>query len=108
MHRLNIKPLSLNSAYTGRRFATQTLKDFKDEIMYLLPKISVPSGKLALWCEFGVSSKNSDGDNLIKVFQDSLSVAYGFNDKQIYEWKVKKVDVPKGKEYISFNLVKYV
>ena len=53
---------------------------------------------------FGVSSKASDGDNLIKSFQDTLCEKYGFNDRDIYRWEVEKVIVPKGKEYAEFEI----
>lgn len=108
MHRLPIKAISLNSAYRGRRFATAELKQYKSDIAYLLPHKPPLKGKLALTLHFGVSSKNSDGDNLIKCFQDALADKYGFNDKQIYKWNVEKVDVKKGEEYIAFKIEKYV
>lgn len=104
MSRIDLKPLSLNSAYRGRRFATLELEKYKADLGILLPRIQVPKGKLAVRYIFGVSSKASDGDNLIKVFQDCIAEQYGFNDKSIYEWHVVKVDVPKGKEYIDFEL----
>jgi Holliday junction resolvase RusA-like endonuclease len=108
MVRLNIKPLSLNNAYRGRRFKTPELEQFKRDIMRLLPPDpmwpATGHGKLSVRYVFGVSSKNSDGDNLIKVFQDALADCYGFNDKRIYEWHVKKVDVPKGSEFIEFDI----
>ena len=43
-----------------------------------------------------MSSKNSDGDNLIKAFQDALAEQYGFNDRDIYRWEVEKRIVAKG------------
>jgi hypothetical protein len=42
---------------------------------------------------FGVSSKASDGDNLIKAWQDALCEKCGFNDRDIYHWDVEKVIV---------------
>ena len=106
-HRIGIKPLSLNSAYRGRRFSTITLEVYKRELAYLLPKLKIPKGKLRVWYRFGVSSKGSDGDNLIKCLQDALADQYGFNDKQIYEWTVEKVDVRKGSEFIEFLIEPY-
>jgi len=70
-----------------------------------LPKLKVPEGKLKVYYEFGLSSKNADGDNCIKQFQDIISKKYGFNDKQIYDWRVKKVDTKKGGEYIKFEIL---
>ena len=69
-----------------------------------MPKITVPKGKLEIWFEFGVSSKNSDGDNLHKAITDCIAERYGFNDKMIYAWHGKKVDVKKGSEYIAFEI----
>lgn len=107
MIQIDIKPLSLNSAYRGRRFTTPELRQFKNEVLLLLPKLKIPNGKLSVEYEFGVSSKNSDGDNLIKCFQDILAEKYKFNDKQIYKWKVRKIDVSKGNEYIKFKIESY-
>ena len=104
MARISIKAISINEAYRGRRFATTALKDYKQALFLLLPKKTLKHGKLSVVYEFGVSSKGSDGDNLIKAFQDCIAEAYGFNDNKIYEWHVKKVDVPKGSEYIDFDI----
>jgi len=70
----------------------------------MIPLMKVPNGKLSVKYCFGVSSKAADGDNLIKSFQDALCERYGFDDRRIYEWQVKKIDVPKGKEFIEFEL----
>ena len=107
MVRLSVKPLSVNAAYRGRRFATKELSAYKEELGWLLPRAyEVPEGPLAAWYVFGVSSKGADGDNLIKALQDVLAERYGFNDKRIYHWSVTKVDVPKGKEFVEFELMK--
>lgn len=104
MFTIKIKPLSLNSAYRGRRFATPELDVYKYSIYRKLPKMAIKTGKFSVKYIFGVSSKNADGDNLIKVFQDCLAKKYSFNDKNIYRWEVEKVDVKKGDEYISFEI----
>jgi len=107
MFTLNIKSLSSNQAYTGRRFATDELEAYKQEIWLLAPKLLVPEGcKLEVEYEFGVSQKNLDLDNQIKIFQDSLAEAYGFNDNRIYRLVARKIDVKKGEEYIKFNIKK--
>jgi Holliday junction resolvase RusA-like endonuclease len=104
MHRVPIKPLSVNRSYQGRRFATPELKAYKEVLGYLLPVMKVPMGQLKVHYIFGVSSKASDGDNLIKSFQDTLCEKYGVNDRDIFEWRVEKVIVPKGKEYVAFEI----
>ena len=101
---LNIKPISVNQAYRGRRFSTPELTAYKQEIGLRLKRGKVPKGKLAVQYIFGVSSKASDADNLVKAFQDAIAEVYGFNDKMIYTLQVEKRDVKKGKEYVSFAI----
>ena len=104
MEVIRIKPLTVNRSYQGRRFATPELKAFKQTLAYLLPPITIPAGPLCVTYVFGVSSKASDGDNLIKSFQDTLCEKYGFNDRDIYHWDVTKKIVPKGEEYVAFEI----
>lgn len=104
MYKIKTKPLTLNSAYRGRRFTTPELKYYKEFLNYKLPALKIPKGKLKVTYIFEVSSKNCDGDNLIKCFQDAIATKYGFNDREIYEWQVKKIDVKKGLESISFEI----
>jgi len=106
MIHLNIKPLSVNKAYRGRRFASYDLKAFKTELSLIVPPLKIPKGQLLVKYCFGVSSKGSDGDNLIKAFQDCLAEIYGFNDNQIYKWIVEKEITKKGKEFIKFEISK--
>ena len=101
--------MSVNGAYRGRKFATPELAQYKRDLGMLLPMwVKVPDGPLTVSYVFGVSSKASDGDNLIKAFQDCIADQYGFNDKKIYCWHIKKVDVAKGKEFIQFDIAPFV
>jgi Holliday junction resolvase RusA-like endonuclease len=104
MHRINIKPLSVNEAYKGRRFASNSLKAYKKALSLLLPKIIVPSSNLRVFYRFGVSSHASDADNCVKALQDCLAEQYGFNDKKIYFLEIEKVDVKKGAEFVEFEI----
>lgn len=107
MHKIDYKPLTVNQAWQGKRFKTKEYKAYEKALLIILPKrIDIPDGKLRLELEFGVSSKLSDWDNPIKPFQDILQKKYGFNDNRVYEANVKKVDVKKGEEFISFNFEK--
>lgn len=73
----------------------------------LLPRLEVPPGMLGVRYVFGVSSKASDGDNLVKAFQDAVAEHYGFNDNRIYSWEIQKVIVKKGGEFVDFELFEY-
>jgi len=105
MKRIKLKPLSVNDAWRGRRFKTEKYKQYGKDLMFLLPKrVKIPEGRLYVFYKFGLSSKNADGDNCIKQFQDIITKRYGFNDKRIYAWGVLKVDVKKGDEFIEFDI----
>ena len=108
MVRIDLKPLSVNDAYRGRRFATRDLAQYKEELGWLLPKMEVPKGPLFVHYRFGVSSGRSDVDNLVKCLQDAIADRYGFNDMLIYRIEMEKVVVPKGKEFVEFELSTYM
>ena len=100
-----IKPLSVNEAFKGRRFKTDKYKQYDRDLSLMLPKITINgSKKLSVYYEFGLSSKNADGDNYVKETQDIISRKYGFNDKMIFEWRIRKVEVKKGQEYVKFKI----
>ncbi len=103
---VNIKPLSVNQCWKGRRFKTPIYKKYEKELLLLLPKLDIPEGKLEITITFGFSSKASDWDNPIKPFQDILQKRYGFNDSRVYKATVTKEIVKKGKEFIEFDIKK--
>jgi len=104
---IKIKPLSINKAYSGRRKKTQECRRYTKELFIKLPEIDIPDSKLELIIQFGFSSKGSDIDNCVKVFQDVLQDKYGFNDNMIYRLVVNKCIVKKGDEYINFKINRY-
>lgn len=101
---VNIKALSVNSCYQGRRFKNNNHKKYVTNVLSQLEnyKIGKPPYKLEL--EIGLSSKLQDLDNCIKVFQDCLTIKYKFNDRDIFELHAKKEIVKKGFEYIKYNI----
>ena len=65
--RIEIKPLSVNDAWKGRRYRTDKYKAFQKEITLKLPNINIDlKGALRLEIVFGFSSKGSDIDNPLK------------------------------------------
>lgn len=104
MFRLNIRPISVNRCWQGRRFKTEEYKSYEQEMIYRLPKMNVPKGKLQIKIKCGFSSKASDIDNPIKPLLDILQKKYSFNDKLIYKIELEKEDVKKGEEFIEFDL----
>jgi Holliday junction resolvase RusA-like endonuclease len=103
---INIKPLSVNEAFKGRRFRTDKYDLFIQKMLLLLPKqIEIPNeNNIKLAIEFGFSSKSSDIDNCCKSFIDCLVKKYKVDDRYIYEMHVFKSIVKKGEEYIKFKI----
>lgn len=104
MVKVNIKPLSVNEVWQGKRFKTEKYKGYERVLLLLLPKIELPSPPYKIFYEFGMSNALSDIDNPVKPFQDVLQKKYNFNDSSIFEMNVKKIKVKKGLEYISFRI----
>ncbi len=105
--RLNIKPLSVNKAWKGRRFKTDDYKAYTQLVLFSLRPFKVPSGHLELTLTFGFSSKNSDFDNPVKCFVDCLQAKYGFNDKMIKRCIIEVEHVKKGNDFIEWDLKQY-
>ena len=102
---IQIKPLSINQAYQGRRYKTDKCKAFEKELMLKLPPLKLKyTGKLKVQLDYGFSSVLSDIDNPNKMVIDVLQKKYKFNDNQIFELNQKKEIVPKGKEYIKLTI----
>lgn len=107
MHRLDIKPLSVNEAWQGKRFKTKKYKAYERDILMMLGPFTVPDGNLRLSLTFGFSNSASDIDNPVKCFTDCLQKKYGFNDSRIYQLMVSKVKVKKGDEFIQWEITRY-
>ena len=103
---LNIKPLSVNEAWQGRRFKTPKYNKYIKDILTILPPLKVSDCKLELEITFGLSSVAADIDNPLKCFIDCLQKKYGFDDKMIYRLVVNKEIVKRGKEFIEFEIIK--
>ena len=101
---IKCKPLSVNKAYLGRKFKTKEHRQYAKDVYNQLPDIKLPAFPLSIYYEFGLSSKRSDLDNCIKIFQDVLQSRYSFDDCKIYHFVAVKVDVAKGFEYIKFDI----
>lgn len=102
--RLDIKPLSVNQAWQGRRKKTVKYLKYQRDVALLLRPLTVPDGDLRIELVFGFSSRGSDWDNPVKPFQDILSKKYKFNDNRIVEANVKVIYVKKGHEFIEWGI----
>jgi Holliday junction resolvase RusA-like endonuclease len=104
MNHIIIKPISVNECWMGRRFKTAKYKQYENDLLFLLPPLSLPTPPYRIELTFGLSSLASDFDNPIKPFIDILQKKYLFNDKHIMKAVINKCKVEKGKEYVGFKI----
>ena len=105
---INVKPLSVNEAWKGRRSKTGSYKAYEKELLFLLANKKAVDfdrdSQLDAYVRFGFSSAGSDIDNPVKPLLDILQKKYGFNDSRIYRLTLEREQVNKGEEYIFFEL----
>lgn len=104
MIKLDIKPLSVNEAYSGRRCKTKKYSSYKRYLMMILPSVNVPDGNLKISIKWGFSSHGSDIDNPCKPFIDCLQAKYGFNDNRVSVLNLRREQVKKGGEFVEFKI----
>lgn len=108
MTKINIKPLSVNEAWRGKRFKTEKYKVYERALLHLLPSAVIPKDILfQLDIHFYFSNKASDLDNPVKLIIDIIQKKYDINDKNIYKLTVEKSIVKKGFEAFEFSLYEY-
>lgn len=103
--RIDIKPLSVNEAFQGKRYKTKKCKAYEKELLFKLKPKAIPKDKmLRIELFFGFSNSGSDLDNPVKILVDVFQKKYGFNDNQVFEMNIRKVQVKKGNEFIEFAI----
>lgn len=91
---IEIKPLSVNSAWKGRRYRSDEYERYRRDMFYLIPRPEemyvVP---LQVRIYMGLAShKSSDVDNPLKPMLDILGdIGYYRDDNLIYDLRVVKV-----------------
>ena len=108
MNFLNLKALSVNKAWQGKRYRTDAYKLFQYVLHALLLKLKPPKpegDEYFVSYEFGLLG-TADIDNPIKTFQDGLFRFWKMlsRDNKIMFMIVAKVKVKKGEEYIGFHV----
>jgi len=109
-NRVQIKPLSVNQAWQGRKFKSPLYKEYEKEVLLKLPayKLKWIAEPLEVSMVVGLANMASDVDNVVKPFVDILQKKYDFNDKYIFRLIVEKQIVAKGHEFIEFYIKKLV
>jgi Holliday junction resolvase RusA-like endonuclease len=106
--RVEIKPLSVNECWQGKRFKTKTYTSYEKELLLRLAPYDFEKSKepLEISLIVGLSNMASDVDNVVKPFLDILQKKYNFNDKYVFRLIVEKNLVVKGAEFIEFYIKK--
>ena len=103
--KVQIKPISANEAWKGRRIKTDKYKAYENALLWILPStIKMPELPFQIHYTFGFSSLSSDWDNPIKQTTDILSKKYKFNDKLIKRAIIDIEKVEKGQEFFEFEI----
>jgi len=102
--RVDIKPLSVNQAWQGKRFKTPAYKRYERDVLLMLKPMAIPDGDLVIEITYGFSNRQSDVDNPTKLLIDILQKKYGFNDSRVTRLNLIKRQVKKGCEYIDFQI----
>jgi Holliday junction resolvase RusA-like endonuclease len=106
--KLPVKPFSANKMhYATQKKDTKEYREFKNDIGVLLQPLDIqtkPTDKLKFTLIAGFSNKASDLDNAFKPLLDSMQLAMGFDDKQVYQIVAFKDTVPKKEAYLYIKL----
>lgn len=102
--KINIKPLSVNLAWQGKRFKTPQYKVYERTLLLLLPNVQLKEFK-RLKLTFGFSNMQSDLDNPVKLILDILQKKYNVNDSNLMELHLYKEKTKKGEEFILIELL---
>ena len=101
MHRIDIKPLSINQPQDPK---------YKEQLFVWFSKLDLPkvdpTKPLYLFLEFGIGSR-MDASNCVKRFEDCLTDYLDINDRHVTGIYLRKTIVAKGDEYICFNVFPY-
>lgn len=90
---VEIKPLSINACFQGRKFKTIEYKDYEHEMLLILPYQEMIEGEVSVEVDFYVRKpKILDVDNLIKPLFDILTKkGYWRDDRYVFELRARKI-----------------
>ena len=107
--KINIKPLSDNKIRMWLHKKTPEYRKYEKKLLELIPdELDLKNIKTSIHFTFWFSSKLSDASNPLKALCDIIWKKFeDRDDRLIYHLEVDKVIVPKGEEFIEFE-IKYL
>jgi Holliday junction resolvase RusA-like endonuclease len=101
---IEIKPLSVNQVWQGRRYKTEEYDEYIKDCLRLLPKRPIIKGFISVNLSFYLKNANRcDLDNLIKPLLDILKKRGYFQDDR-YIQKIEAQKVKSDKNRISIQI----
>jgi len=109
MQKVDIKPMTANKCWQGRRFKTVKYKDWRDQVGYLIKNDKkFTGGKYELLIHvYTKYSSTSDVDNFIKPIMDCL-VDVGIIEDDRFIQKVTCEKFKSAENYFEYELKEYV
>lgn len=106
MQRIDLCPLSVNQAYTGRRFDTEKKKEFTRKLREAIKHFVLEDcvAPYEVHYRFYIS-KRQDIDGAIKVLQDVICEHFWFDDREIYKIVAEKI--VSEEHYFEFDILTY-
>lgn len=102
--KIELKPLSINAAFCGRRFKTDAHKAYEQILLLLLRGCKKHTGWYEIRFDFYLRSyKRSDLSNLIKVTEDVLVKAGAVEDDRFCKSMVIEKH-PSKTDYFTFEI----
>lgn len=105
---IDLKPLSVNDAWQGRRFKSKDYVKYERDLLFILPKnLPVIEGRVEIRFKFHMKNhKAADWDNPIKPLQDVLVTAGILkNDQSVYLGMGQKI--PAKRDYFEVMILPY-
>ena len=109
---LNLKPVSTNKIWQGKRWMSKEGAQFKKDCITLLRAKQVKlkpleQGDMSIHFRFGLS-RDMDTSNCIKLVEDCIALALGVDDIRFRGMTATKERVEKGHEFIAVEITDYL
>lgn len=108
MAEINLKPITVNQCWVGKRFKTPEYKQWREQMCWLLKGKEKIKGWFGIEIEFYIKSfAITDGDNLEKPFLDALTESGIIQDDRYMKWhRSEKFPVKDKKdERVVFKII---
>lgn len=105
LQKIDLRPLSVNEAWQGRRFKTKAYKEYEKNLLSLLPQMKAIEKPYSVIIYFYFGSPMRDIDNPVKLILDVMQKKWKWlNDRDIIQIKLKKFSTDKGNDHFYYRI----